>query len=606
MLNDKEITIQEEIYKILYDYDTLLTKRDKDDMNKDVKRLCHPNYTQYMDALKPKKEDDPEDPLIEIGRVAGSRVAHIIDTCVKALASGTGNEYDDWFTISFTESYNNTIGKPNKNDNQEIIQYLENVTNKTAKVLDSSNVYTKIEQLIKEMVMYGTGTAVMSDIPKTDKIYVDVFEWGNYVIDENSYGYVNKLIREIKSTVRNVYDKYGRDNCSKWLVEKYDNFEYNDNVYLLQAIMPVGDSDNFIERIVEMPHERVGNTNGFGSFFEKTVINAYRSSRDSKDNQDEFSKMFNKYLKTIEYKRNPIIAARWEKEPNSAYGRSLAHPNLPALRVMDMKINDSIRHYIRDKNPALQVNSDMLQSDDVDLSIGGLNYFQNGTGNVAISPIHDTKVSYEEVKNDVREYEEVLKEVFYIYDLKAISSRPKTRTATESEITEEETRKTIGRPISNIIKELQTPLINYTLGNVKSWQITEPTKLQANTISETDNVIEKATKGKHEFEIEFTSILSRMLTNVKLQKILTYLNYILPLTGSSPAVADNINWDEVNKLIHKFSGAPIGILNSKAIVDQLRQNRQNQQAQMQQLQQQQIIADINQKTAKAQKDTSLQ
>lgn len=150
-----------------------------------------------------------------------------------------------------------------------------------------SNFYTEIHELYLDRGGFGTGALYVEDDGKGG-LFFDTLALGSFVCAENHLGFVDTIMREQEMTLRAIAQKFGVENLSETLAEKFKvgGGELDKKYTFVHCIYPRADSDMIPGKLdaANMPIASV--------YFEKATKHTLRVS-----GYEEMPSMVTRFLK---------------------------------------------------------------------------------------------------------------------------------------------------------------------------------------------------------------------------------------------------------------------------------------------------------------------
>lgn len=275
---------------------------------------------------------------------------------------------------------------------------------------------------------YGSfGTAVMFIGENDGDILFQTRFLGECVLDVNSNGQVDTVIREFKLTVRQCVQKWG-DACSDDVQKKHADGKLDESVELLHAVFPRADADRDMIDDKNLPFASV-----------------YLEKKD-------------KHILTEGgFEEFPFAAARWSVASGEIYGRSPAMTALADIKMLQEMMKTTIKAAQKIVDPPLAVPDDGLVGP-LRTFPGGLNFIR---GEYEIRPIAtggNIPLSLE-MMQDLRNR---IMSVFFVDQLQMVGDADMT--ATEVMQRTKERMRLLGPILGRMEAELLGPIITRVFG----------------------------------------------------------------------------------------------------------------------------------------------
>lgn len=384
-------------------------------------------------------------------------------------------------------------------------------------------------------------------------------------IAESKDEFIDTIYYDMEHTVEAVVNKYGEDNVSSKLKEKFQSTDGRlDKVTICIAIEPRDERDRKGEGIYGMPYA------------------SYHFEPETKH------MIFEGGFESL-----PVKMSRWYKLPSEVYGRSPAMDALPAIMQINALKEAFLVGVEKKVEPPLFVLDDgSLGGATVDTSAGGLSVF-NMSGRVSnnqpvgmifdIGELQSVAKTIEDTKLEISQHFLIDK----LYDL-----NNKTRmTLGEAEIRADIRAEGLASIYARIINEQLAPLIErsfnilFDMGilGVPEYDLQQREVLEFEGIDPLfipDEILEAMARGLNVYEIEWISPAARILKEEEKRGIYDTLNTAIALANIDPGVLLDIDTNYALNAFRELAGAPDEMLRPKKEADAMRKAKQEAEAKM--------------------------
>lgn len=343
---------------------------------------------------------------------------------LELLASGlhgfASNPSARWFTLKTTSAALNEM--------DPIREWLGDVEDIIFSKLHSpdSSITSHLHEMYMDMGAFGTGIMFIG-VGKKENLLFQTRFLGECVIDENSEGVVDTVIRCFRWNVRQVMQQWP-DTAGEEIRKKFQDGKFDEPVELLHAVYPRADRDPKKETADNLPYASV-----------------YIEKKDKRVLQEGGFEEF------------PYAVPRWYKAAGERYGRSPAMSALPDVKMLQEMAKTTIRAAQKIVDPPLLVPDDAMIGPVLTIP-GGLNFYR---GEREIAPLQtgaNIPISLE-MMQDLRN--RILK-TFYADIMQP--AMDKQMTAYEYSKIVEQAMRLLGPVVGRMESELLGPLIRRVFG----------------------------------------------------------------------------------------------------------------------------------------------
>lgn len=442
---------------------------------------------------------------------------------------------------------------------QNVQKWLMEVTRKVRKYLDDSNFYDQIHELYMDLGSIGTGILFIEDSDDEGKyLNFKACHIKEIFIDEDKYGKVDTVFREVVMSVRQCYQRWG-DKLSDKLLDKYEQ-DATEDVPILHACFPREERD---------PEKKDNQNMKYCSIW-------------MEKEQDHI-------ITESGYETFPYLVPRWLKSSGEKFGRSPALSVLADIRTLNDMMETLLRAAQFAADPPLQIPDDGYMS--LDLEPGGHSVYRSGT-NDRIVPLETGKrvgINSELLQQS----RDSIADAFFTTQLQVIDKSEMT--AEEVRARMQENMRIIGPTVGRLQNELLSDLI-YRVLNILQYSVDSnndpilpipPTEIQG-----------------EEYSLKYVSPLAKAKRQNELQAINGAVGTGFQWGEVKPEVLDNLDIDSAYRRAVDIMGAPIDILVPEDAVKKERAKRAQQMAQANQMAAGQGQADIAETASKAEKNMS--
>lgn len=425
------------------------------------------------------------------------------------------------------------------------LEGLEQLTEMCFWLMEDSGAYTEIHKLYKHLLVFGFGAMLVFMDTEKEPI-IRTLRIGTYALDKGRGGRIDSLCRKFAMSADDLIEEFGEKRIPEDILEKWKNAPTDTTQYeVYNLIEPRG-----IGKIEE-------DINLDETFEAKSIYWLNGFDQDPRQG----------FLRVTGYTVNPVIAPRFDSELGDIYGRGRGIDALGLARCLNTMRWDILNIASNAAEPAMLA-SDELKAEQLKLGRGAVNYVAMGDqrGQMAY-PILAQQPDTRHLEGERVKIEQELAGVFFINDFAAIAAQkdnPGVKTATEVEALQREGLERIGPVVTNLNRELLDPFVH-----------------AISSIAIEGGYFEIAEGSESLFTVLNVEYLSRVhlaQNNRQLGGIREFIMMSGEMAQINPQSLDNIDFDEVLRIVGKKLGIPTSILRDKNIVAEERKKRNQAQA----------------------------
>lgn len=370
-------------------------------------------------------------------------------------------------------------------------------------VFNKSNTYRALHSGYEELGAFGTEAAIL--LPDFENvIHHYPLTAGEYAIATNDKGVVDTLVREFQMTVKQMVDKFGKENCSSTIQNAFDNNQLDGWYTVIHMIEPRTDRD---------PKMRDAKNMKFMSVYMEASA----------------PEQWDKLLSESGFRRFPAIVARWVTTGGDIYGTS---PGMEALGDIKQLQHEQLRKsQVIDyqTNPPIQVPTQYKDHKSSRLP-GGVFHVDTATPGGGVRTAFDVNLNMQHLLEDIVDVRNRINAAFYA-DLFLMLSQMDRSGVTATEVAErhEEKLLMLGPVLERLHNELLNPLIDITFSYCEDAGILPPPPPELHGM---------------ELNVEFISTLAQAQRAVGAASYDRLLGTIGQVAGLFPEVLDKINIDQ--------------------------------------------------------------
>lgn len=463
-------------------------------------------------------------------RIIDSTAGFALGTFMSGMMAGTTSPARPWFQL--------TTFDPDLKEFKSVKSWLYQVASALREVFSKSNIYNVFPLAYRDLGLYGTSSfSLLPDWEKVIRAYP--FPVGSYCLATSPRGEVDTCIREYSYTVRQLVDKFGKDNCSAAVRTAYDTGKYDQWIDVVHVVAPRTERDETKKDAKNKPF--------LSCWFEKS--------------SDDGS-----FLLESGYDDYPVMSPRWDVLGEDIYGHS------PAMEVLgDVKALQKLNaKYLKaaDKmiDPPLLADT-ILQNQSISMLPGGVTFVANLQAAGGAKSVHDVPPQMlGPVAEQIVAHQERIKRAFYADLMLMFATSDNTQmTAREVEERHQEKLLVLGPYMERLNNELFDKVITRTFSimNDRGMIPPPPRELQG-----------------QELKVEYISMMAQAQKLIGLTGLERLVGFVGNVAAAAPDSLDKLDIDQCIDEYADMVGSPPRAVRSDDEVAAIREQRQQaQQAQ---------------------------
>lgn len=483
------------------------------------------NYWQdCMDFIVPRKRD-----VTNYRSPGDKRNNDLFDTTAIMANQLLSGALHGMITNPSVKFFDLVIDDPMLMQEDDVRGWLQESGDKIYNVLNNTNFQTEIHEVYIDLGAIGTSCLFMAE-DENNFVHFSARPMKEIYIDENNLGLIDTVFRIFKWKARQIVQEFGEANCPDFIVKAYKQGS-EEEYEIVHGVYPEYEDDT---------KKKVWPFKSCYVLKEKCVI-----------------------LHEGGFKEFPYAVPRWTKTSGEMYGRGPGMEMLPDIQMVNSMMETTLKGAQMTVNPPLMVADDSVIGK-LRLTPGGATVVRPGAfQETPIKPlITDARIDFGyQAVEDVRKR---IRAGFYVDQLQ-LNEGP-AMTATEVMQRTEEKLRLMGPVLGRQHFEFLRPVIErvfaimYRRGKIPR----APQALQ----------------GKN-FDVRYSSLIARAQRMNEGQNFARGLEAVAPMVNAKPEVLDNLNADLVFKHIMVDTyGNPSTFINTKKVVDEIRQGRMEAQQRM--------------------------
>lgn len=419
--------------------------------------------------------------------------------------------------------------------------WLAEVERRMMRVLAESNFYTAMATHFMDLVVFGSAASIIYE-DYDDIISVQCPCAGEYFFALSAKFTVDTLYREFTVTYSMLVEWFGIDNVSENVREavKQGGVGATKELVVCHAIEPN-------TQVEGMPAKKF----------------RYRELYWEKGQNGGH------VLSVQGFHEWPAMTTRWDVVGNDSYGRSPAMDALGDIKQLQQETRRKAQAIDKMVNPPMMADV-QLKNQPASTLPGGVTYVAGLAQNPGMKPIYQVAPPIQELKEDIKEIQERIKNTLFNDLFLMISNLQTVRSATEIDARREEKLIMLGPVLERFQNEALDPALERVYAIMNRLQLfpTPPAEI-----------------GGKPLQVEYTSILAEAQRAVATGAIERMFSIAGSVAAQQPEVLDNIDFDEAIDVYARLLSVPPKILRSPDDVAKMRDARNKAQQQQSALQQ---------------------
>jgi len=464
-------------------------------------------------------------------RIIDSTASIALRICAAGMLEGLTSPNSPWFK--------QTIEDEDLKELPEVKEWLDEVTNRMRTVLSDSNFYNSAHVLNGDLAAFGTGVMICYED------YKDVVRFynscaGEYFLANSARMEIDTLYRMFVMTTKQVYDKFGAENCSS------------------DVKMAVQQGGSGMSREIIVGHGIEPNPD---------YIKGAKGMKgmEFREVYWEWGKSQSQVLRIRGFYESPIVAPRWDVNGNDAYGRGPGMDALGDIKQLQVEQKRKAQGIDKMVNPPMLADI-RLKNEPASMIPGGVTYADMMSGNVGMKPIYEVQPRLGEMMEDIKEVQERINQVFFRDLFQMLEQMDGVQPRNQMEIMERKSEKIIqlGPMVTRFLGECHQPVLDRVFNIMLRGGLFPP--------------VPNSLAGK-EIKTEYTSVFAQMQRAALTTSVEQFAGFVGRVAAANPAVMDNVDWDELIDQYAEMTGISPKIIVPIAKVMQMRQQRAQQQQQ---------------------------
>lgn len=436
-----------------------------------------------------------------------------------------------WFELAYRNTELNEV--------KEAREWLENAAHMCFQALQDSNFNLEANETYLDLVTYGT-SMIIEEVEEKNGVFQKL-NFQSVPVEETWFeqdhtGQAYRAYRRHMWTPVQIVTKFGEDGVPEDILKKSKTPQGMDKrERVIMCIYPRPEKANANISQVLAPKER-------------PIGMKYILHKDSSELGEEGG-----------YYEMPAFIPRWRKTSKSMWGHGPAMIALPDILTINSLVELILKATEKVVDPPTKVTERGLLSD-LDLEPAGLTVVRTMD---SMEP-YESGARFDVSQLQRKELESKIRSIFFVDQLELKESP--AMTATEVQTRYELMQRLLGPTLGRLQSDYLDPLVQRTFNILyRAGQFGEPPAI----VFESTN----------ELDIIYTGPLVRAQRADIAQGVTRWVASLAELSQVTPEVLDVPDWDAIAKELGSLEGVPAKLMNSDAVIQQVRRERQEAQAQ---------------------------
>lgn len=411
--------------------------------------------------------------------------------------------------------------------------------------------HPEIHEVYNDVAAFGNAALSIIRAPG-EGLFFQAMPLTETVVDVGADGTINTVFRCFKWTSMQFRERFG-EGVSKRMDEMWKADKLDHDIKLLQCIMP---------------NELYKGSKRFG-----VQSKRWKSMVLDLDGV--------KILEETYFNENPIVFARWNKDPGEIYARGPGVQALSEARMLNEMAKTTIQAAQKAVSPPLLVPDNGIVTQ-LDMSPDGLTVYRAGTQD-PVRELYTRTGQNPDLGVELIQNIQTKVRAAYHFELLQIMQDPRMSATQVLELSGR-AQQILGPLMGRLQTELLEPVLERCFSILERMgRITPPPSSVAG----------------QPIRVRFVSPVQRSQRATEAQSLLNAMNTVLQMAQAEPTVMDKLDPDRHAEFLYDAWGVPPELLRTQEFVDQMRQARAQQQQQQEQQQQAAQIAESVGKAAPA-------
>jgi len=474
-------------------------------------------------------------------------------TLRSGMMSGITSPARPWFRLTTPDPALAEFGR--------VKAWLHIVGTRMSSIYARSNLYQVLPLVYGDMGLFGTAAMFVEEDFDT-VINCQAFPIGTYWLAKDHRGRVNTFGREFRMTVRNLVNKFGKNEdgsgkpdwskFSETVKTAYEAGKYETWIDVRHIIAP---NPDYNPRSLLSKHKKFESC-----YYEKNSgIDQYGEG---------------KYLRESGYDFFPILAPRWEATGEDVY--STEYPGIASLgdaKQLQLGEKRSLQAIEKMINPPMIGNSNS-KGQKHSILPGDITWEDESAGSKGFRPAHEVRFSIQELEGKQEQVRNRVKRAWFedLFLMISGSSGDPRETATEILEKKEEKLIILGPTLHHTNVDLLDPLtdITFSIAERQGWIPPAPEELQGVPL-----------------KIEYISVLQEAQKALGITGVERFIAFVGKTSAETQnmELLDKVDFDQAIDVYSEMTSVPPSIVRTDEQVQAIREGRAQSQAQAQKMEQ---------------------
>lgn len=482
-------------------------------------------------------------------KILDSTPTFAANTLRSGLMAGVTSPARPWFRL--------TMPDPDLADYEPVKAWLHAVTQRMSTVFLQSNLYDSLQTLYGDLGTFGTATMMIEE-SFTDVIHTTVFPIGSYSIAADSRRKVNVFRRELRMTVRQLVDEFGRQenrtiDWSRFSERVKSLWEQGQTETWIDVVHMILPNEQHDARRLQAKYKRFASC-----YYEKGSTGSGSGNYLVDADKD-------RYLRESGFDLFPVLCLRWALTGSDVYATDC--PGMTCLgdcKQLQKGEQRTLQAIDKQVNPPM-VGPSALMTKKASILPGDITYLDVREGQQGFRPAHEVNASIEHLEAKQQQVRSRIDRSYHVDLFRMFANIDREMTATEVAERQSEKLLALGPVLERLNQDGLDPLIDITFDIM----------LRQGLIPEPPEEIQGT-----RLRVEYISIMAQAQKAVGITGLERFTAYVGSMAEADPTVFDKVDRDQLIDEYALAIGIPPRCVVPDERVEEIRAARAQQQQAM--------------------------